>query len=137
MVVENGREEKRMTARLPRTKETRTKAGLKVRKKNGATKLATLRPINASRTTRLLSLHGRADSDDFPRDSRTCEEYRNAIFLSAEFQLALSPARPDRPILFAHQDAKRLLVHAELDRAISDQFPIELDRDGLVAVHAQ
>jgi hypothetical protein len=51
--------------------------------------------------------------------------------------LALSPARPDRPILFAHQDAKRLLVQAELDRAIADQFAVKLDRDGLVAVHAQ
>src|SRR5260370_38377690 len=116
MVVENGREEKRMTARLPRTKETRTKAGLKVRKKNCARKLATLRPINASRTTRLLSLHGRADSDDFPRDSRTCEEYRNAIFLSAEFELALYPARPETPILFARQAATRRLVLAALHR---------------------
>src|ERR1700682_1676221 len=35
------------------------------------------------------------------------------------------------------EDAKELFLHAEFDRRSADQFPVKLDRDGLVAGHAQ
>jgi len=57
---------------------------------------ATLTAINASRTTRLLSCHGRAKIDGIPRDSRTFKEYRNAIFLSADFQVRRATGAAER-----------------------------------------
>jgi len=56
--------------------------------------------------------------------------------LSADFNWQ-SAVRPDRSILFGHEDAKRALLHAKVHRAIADQFAVEFDWDGLIAFHAQ
>ncbi len=40
-------------------------------------------------------------------------------------------------ILFGDEDAKRSLMDTELHRAITDQFPVDFDRDGLIAFHPQ
>src|ERR1700736_1459635 len=91
-------------------------------------------PISATRTTRLLSCHGRANNHGFPFDSRTFTGYRSAIFLSAEFQVGSSRRMS---ILSRDEHPKRILLEAKLDRAIADQFAIELHRHGLIAFHAQ
>src|ERR1700730_8846719 len=97
-----------------------------------AIKATTLMPINASRTNRLLSCHGRANNHGFPLDSRTFTGYGSAIFLSAEFPIR---SRRTMSILFRNQNPKRTLLQAKFYRAIAHQFAIELDRNGLVAFH--
>src|SRR5436853_2415693 len=107
-------------------------------------KQAMFSPIRANKATRLLSLHGRANNDGFPRDSRTLRGYRRAIFLSADFDSHRGPALPQecpapanpcfgRRSLCRREDAKRAFEQAEFDRTIANQFAVELDRDRLVA----